>query len=76
MKLQDEMRDTVEWTETMQAAIDKVVKPPAYDPVLNALRELELCTRQFIDGTLIAFPAALLPQVRVVIAWAEAKATA
>jgi len=33
----------------------------------NALTELELRTRQYLEGTLVTFPAALLPQVRSLI---------
>ena len=36
--------------------------------LLNALRELELCTRQFIAGDLVTMPAALLPACRELIA--------
>jgi hypothetical protein len=39
--------------------------------LLAALRELELCTRQFIAGDLVTFPAALLPACRGIIARAE-----
>lgn len=35
--------------------------------LLTALTELELRTRQFIEGELIQFPAALLPQVQDII---------
>jgi len=43
--------------------------------LLEALRELELRTSQFIDGTLVTFPAALLPQVRATIAHATGEVT-
>ena len=39
--------------------------------LLVALKELELRTRQFIAGELVTFPAALLPQVRALIADAK-----
>ena len=39
--------------------------------LLQALKELELRTRQFIAGELVAFPAALLPQVQATIKYVE-----
>ena len=38
--------------------------------LLGGLKELELRTRQFIKGELVTFPAALLPQIRALIAHA------
>lgn len=35
--------------------------------VINALRELERCTSQYLAGEIVTFPAALLPQVREVL---------
>ena len=55
---------------------DEVSRLAAAAPdLLEALRELELRTSQFIDGTLVTFPAALLPQVRATIAHATGEVT-
>lgn len=43
----------------------------SHHELLDALVELELRTRQFIAGDLVTFPAALLPQVRIVISRAK-----
>ena len=42
------------------------------DTMLTALKELELRTRQFLNGDLVTFPAALLTQVRMLIEQYEA----
>ncbi len=57
-------------------AYDKADAPilAAAPQMLVALTELERCTRQFIARELVTFPAALLPQVREIIAIAGGEA--